>query len=133
MTLAALPENGYIFNNQFFGSGARGTLTIETQGIQHHFLKLRDSRTGELKLSFFVRAGETVDMEVPAGVYTLSYASGETWYGIKDLFGEDTYYAKSDDLFPFTVTEESATWWKVELYLNSDGNMDTYTIDADEF
>lgn len=84
-------------------------------------------------MSFFVRAGETANVDVPLGEYTLYYATGETWYGPELVFGDETIYYKADETFDFYEEGGYINGWTVELYLQFDGNLSTDTIDPDEF
>jgi len=76
-------------------------LAILSEGSSHHFVKLVDSISGNEVMIFFVRAGEKVKVNVPGGTFEMKYASGETWYGAKYLFGPETSYTRADKLFHF--------------------------------
>jgi hypothetical protein len=128
----AMPENGSVIHQFDYGE-VTAPLTIVTDGDKNYYVKLRDSVTGTEALSFFVRAGMSAEVEVPLGTYELSYAYGTYWYGVKYLFGDDTLCAKADDVFEFTQDDDYVYGWTVELYLQTDGNLDFDFIDADEF
>ena len=64
----------------------------------NYFIKLISTSSRRTVMSVFVRSGTTVEVDVPLGNYELRYASGETWYGHKHLFGQDTAYSKADEL-----------------------------------
>ena len=112
---------------------AVGPLEIVTRGENNYLVKLRDYYTGNEVMSFYVRGGETANVEVPVGTYELSYACGPTWYGIEHLFGEETRCAKADDIFSFEIDGEYVTGWTVELYLQADGNLSTEYMDIADF
>lgn len=135
LTPHELPSNGFIIYPTIKGysSESCGLLTVVASVSESYYIKLRDRETGDLVLSFFVRAGMTVDVNVPYGEYELSYACGESWYGYNFLFGADTSYARADDTFIFEDYGDSYTWWTVELYRQYGGNLDTEPIDSDEF
>lgn len=126
------PDNGYIVL-PIGGYDDGGQLTIETQGPEIYYIKLRDIHTNSIVLSFFVHGGSSVDVRIPFGEYEMSYACGETWYGYQYLFGKDTSYCKAEDTFVFERNGDSATWWTVELYLQTNGNLSTEPIDPDDF
>lgn len=128
----AMPENGSIIHQYTYGE-VTAPLTIVTDGDENYYVKLKDSVTGAEALSFFVRAGMSAEVEVPLGTYELSYAYGSYWYGVKYLFGDETLCAKADDIFEFTQDGDYVYGWTVELYLQTDGNLDFDYIDADEF
>ncbi len=99
----------------------------------YYFIKLKDPQTSRDEFILFVHGGHSVTTEVPLGDYYLYYAYGDTWYGTNDLFGPETVYNKSDDLFNFYEEDGYVNGWTVELYLQNNGNMDTIEIGEDEF
>lgn len=88
-------------------------------------------------MSFYVRGGSPLTVNVPVGTYELRYAAGQVWYGPKYLFGPDTVRKKGDKLVSFSVTRtaDGVTWTEgtVELIPQTGGNFPTTTIDASEF
>ena len=126
------PDTGALLSRSRY-SQPTGPLEIVTRGTDDYVVKLRDVDTGEEVLSFYVRAGETAEVEVPLGSYELSYACGQTWYGTKHLFGDSTRCAKADEVFTFELDGRSVTGWTVELYLQTNGNLSTESIDLGEF
>lgn len=125
-----LPANGEIlFEN---GWDRVAPFTVVTRGDENFFIKLKNISGSEI-LTFFVRAGETVDIDVPLGTFMLYYATGETWYGEENLFGETTGRYRAVDLFDFYEEDGYVNGWTVELYLQTNGNLDTEPISADEF
>ena len=86
------------------------------------------TRSGTTRISFFVRAGDTVTVGVPCEYLCCYFAYGDTWYGYDHLFGEDTYYAK-DDKYQNYIDYT----WEYTLYPVNDGNFSQTPIDEDEF
>lgn len=80
-------------------------------------------------MSFYVRAGETVTVGVPADYLYIYFASGETWYGTTDLFGSNTNYSMDDELLDFTDGRS----WTYTLYPVNNGNFSETPIDPDDF
>ena len=130
-----LPPNGRIVFPSIKGYPEEGCglLTIEASNYENYYVKLRDVNTGKVALSFIVHAGMSVDVNVPFGEYVLTYACGDEWYGYGYLFGEDTSYCMAEETFIFKDYGDSVTWWEVELYLQTNGNLETTTIDPDDF
>ncbi len=88
-------------------------------------------------LVFFVRPGQTAEMMVPAGEYTIKFAAGNEWYGVKDLFGYYTGCFKADEPLSFTTYYSaygnSISGYSIELSANMMGNMKMTMIDPSEF
>lgn len=83
--------------------------------------------------SYFIRGGDTLDINLPQGSYELKYAHGDTWYGTKYLFGDDTSYAKADKTFDFECYSNMCTGYTVELIRQLNGNLSTTTLDPSQF
>ncbi len=126
-TLTALPEpkSGTILVGQedFYGS----ELTITASGKSSYVVKLKNSY-GTTKLSFYVRAGETVTVGVPAEYLYVYFASGDTWYGPTHYFGSRTHYSMDDEILDFTQRT-----WKYTLYPVDNGNFSETPIDPKDF
>ena len=108
-------------------------LEIKASGGNSHYIKLESTSDPKQYVTFFVRAGSTVEVDIPFGRYYLKYASGDTWYGVSNLFGLKTTYTKSDDIFDFYLEDGYANGYTVTLYPVTNGNMHTETISASEF
>lgn len=125
------PFNGEVIYE--ISSDRIAPLTIKTSGSDSYLVKLKKSGSGEDVLSVYVCGGESIDIDVPLGTFQLVYASGSVWYGPTHLFGEDTSYAKADELFEFYEEDGYVNGWTVSLYPVSNGNLDTTPIDPEEF
>ena len=95
------PPSGYIF--QTAGQGDIPRLTIVAPVDKNAYVRLKDCETGETALSFYVRAGDTVQACIPTIRCEFYYVLGDTWYGAESLFGSEGVYAKSDKPLDFTV------------------------------
>lgn len=84
--------------------------------------------TGNTVLSFYVRAGETATVDVPARPLQVFFASGDTWYGFDNLFGPETQYSKDDDVLDF-----GEYTYEYTLYPVTNGNFSQTPIDASDF
>lgn len=102
-------------------------ITVTASHGSSCLVKLKDVYKDDV-LSFYVRAGETVTINVPQNKMYVYFASGDTWYGIEHLFGEDTYYSKDDTLLDFANYT-----WEYTLYPVTNGNFSQTPINADEF
>lgn len=128
---APVPENGQVLYSNDLDRVA--PLSVVTRGNNNFCVKLKSIGGTTDILTFFVRAGETVEIDVPLGKYTLYYATGETWYGESILFGESTLYYKADDVFDFYEADGFVNGWTIELYAQVNGNLSTESIDSSEF
>lgn len=92
------------------------------------------STTTDLEYMFFVKGGQrTMEYNLLCDTYVATLATGYTWYGIKNLFGEETQYYKFDKLFDFYHEDGYACGCTLTLYESVDGNLSKTTISADEF
>lgn len=119
------PRSGTVLEGQKLYEGSE--LTIHASGGESCVVKLKSS-SGTTLLSFYVRAGDSVTVNVPEKYMYVYFASGKTWYGPKELFGEKTSYSKDDDLLDF-----SRYTWEYTLYPITNGNFSETPIDANEF
>ena len=126
-----LPENGQIVYTN--GEAGVAPLEIVTTGSSNYLIKLKKRYIGSDVMSFFVRGGSTVEVDVPLGTYDLYYATGQNWYGEEALFGEKTRYYKATEPFEFYEEDGYVNGWTVELFLQQNGNLETDTIDPEEF
>lgn len=126
-----LPKTGDILDSSTRVREA--PFTVSTRGDSNYLVKLKDSITGYDVMVFFVRGGETAELDVPLGDFEMYYATGEEWYGLDDLFGDDTRYYKAEDRFMFYEENGYINGWTVELYLQSNGNLDTVSVDKSDF
>lgn len=125
------PKNGYVFEHP--AGDMVAPLTVKTSGTDDYYVALKHTTTSSKNMSFYVRGGSTVTIDVPLGVYEIYYASGSAWYGKDDLFGTDTAYYKCEDVFPFTASGDGYDGWTLTLYPVANGNLETDAIDPEEF
>ena len=120
------PASGTILTGkEYYGS----EITVTAGSNDHYVVSLKDS-SGTVRLAFFVKAGETVTVGVPAEYLHVYFASGDTWYGYGKglMFGEDTVYAKDDTAQDF----ENYTW-EYTLKPVYDGNFTEDPSNENEF
>lgn len=123
LTPVVAPASGTIIFGQ---EGYVSEITINTSS-QSCVVKLKDSYGTDV-ISFFVRAHETVTVGLPGQFMYVYFASGETWYGENELFGEDTYYSMDDNGIDFSQYTMEYT-----LYPVTNGNFSETPIDENEF
>ena len=98
-----------------------------------YFIKLEDNITNKAVMTFYVIGGENFETTVPLGNYTLKYATGEEWYGAEYLFGPDTQYYYSSDIFDFTEDSNGVSGWTITLIKQQGGNLSTYSMDPSKW
>lgn len=122
-----LPETGATNKPNLHGNSP---LQIKTNAGSHYWVKIVNSYNEKDELaSFFIRGGETLDVNLPIGSYVVKYAYGDTWYGRDYLFGEDTGYSKADEVLEFYHGQG----YVIELIQQLNGNLHTTAIDESQF
>lgn len=84
-------------------------------------------------MSFYVKNGSSVSVNVPLGLYEIYYATGNTWYGEGHLFGNETARYKCNEEFEFYVDGDYVEGYALTLYAVPNGNMDTEKVPENEF
>lgn len=62
-------------------------LQVKTSAGRDYVVTLYDAETGEAALAAFIKGGVFFRALVPPGVFSVSFATGETWQGEEELFG----------------------------------------------
>ena len=121
----SLPKSGqvYIGNDLYRES----KLSIKSSSSKSCYIKLKGT-SGIDVFSFFVRAGDSVTVDVPRGYYYVYFSYGTTWYGAEYLFGEETTYSKDDELRDF-----NNYIWSYRLTPMIGGNFSETPVDEEEF
>ena len=122
-----LPETGATNKPNLYGDSP---LQIKTNPGSHYWVKIVNAyNEQEEVVSYFIRGGETLDVNLPTGSYVVKYAYGDTWYGEEHLFGENTGYSKADEVFEFYHNQG----YVIELIQQLNGNLHTTAIDESQF
>lgn len=126
-----LPQTGII--EKWFSEGL-APLEIKTKfKDNNYFIKLVNTSTEEEVLTAFIRAGETLNVDVPIGSCQLRFANGNTWYGVRFFFGPTTIFSKADTTFVFRQEGLRVAGYTVELYLQRHGNLRTKEMSPFDF
>ena len=114
-------------------TGQRGSspFRIVTNRDADYYVKLVDYSSNSEKLGIFVKGGQPLEIEVPAGSYKLKYAYGESWRGLNWLFGPDNHTKYQQSMSRLDFTKSSG--YTVELIKQAGGNMQTRGISAANF
>ena len=130
LTQQALPQTGW--GRSSSGGSSFGSISIQTRyGAGNLWVKIVEAYSAQREVAvFFIRAGDSYRINLPYGTYRIKMASGDTWYGTKDLFGSKTSYTVADDTFPIASRGDN---WTVQLIPQVNGNLQEKTISAGEF
>lgn len=127
------PTSG-IYAENLSGQQAIAPLEIRTDSSgADYYVKLVNVATNEDTLTMFIRGGEAIEVEVPLGNYEIRYAAGSNWYGDIDLFGSDTSYSKADTTFNFVDNGYQISGYSLTLYQVVNGNLETKSLDKNQF
>jgi len=108
-------------------------LTVKTSTGTNYYIKLQNAQTHREIASFFIRSGETLNVNVPVGRYEMKYATWPTWYGPKYLFGSQTAYSKAKAVFDFSFDGYRYSGYTVELIQQAGGNLSTGHINPSQW
>lgn len=128
----SMPENTELYHNEAFISSSVDIVFDGGASPWPNYIKVYSGDS--LVSALFVGAGAKVTIQVPEGTYTFKPASGDTWFGEKDMFGEGGYYSVM--LFEESGEEIAMTGntiYTITLYTDGDGNVGEKTVGRDGF
>lgn len=91
-------------------------------GSTLHVVKMEEWNTRRPVLMTFVPGGSTAKLEVPLGIYRIKIASGDTWYGMDDLFGPSTRVQTAEKPLQFYAEGNTITGHTLHLQSVAGGN-----------
>jgi curved DNA-binding protein CbpA len=131
-----LPEHGnLLLSDRIFNyTGTTAPLKITTRDSDGNYvMKVVDWNSGEFVAEYFIKRGSTFSVELPLGSYKLKFASGDTWYGTKYLFGPMTAYSYVPDKLDFYISGDYAQGHRLELIPQVGGNLETPRMRATDW
>jgi len=109
-------------------------LSVTASFSHNYYIYLDCISNPDNDMAFFVKRGNTVNLDVPLGTYSVYYATGDIWYGTQHLFGSSTVYCKCDGTFNFYISSDGYyNGYTLELIEQHNGNLDTETVNPSEF
>ena len=130
----AEPESGTILVNR--SKGEYGSVTVRA-GSSPALIKLERINDPDSYLTFYVRAGETGTVHPKDGHYRLRYATGEKWYGEKELFGSTTLCREVDAVLSFSTDRVAndvlSQSYQIVLEAPKDGGPRAPEVSIDDF
>ncbi|MGN0629325.1 MAG: hypothetical protein ACI4IW_06825 [Oscillospiraceae bacterium] len=120
------PESGTILSGEEYEDSQ---ITVTASTSSSYVISLKNV-FGEEKVTFYVRAGDTVTVGAPAEYLYVYFASGTDWYGYGKglMFGDNTVYSKDNEMLDFTQYT-----WEYTLTPVYDGNFSETSSDEKEF
>jgi len=131
-----LPAQGALQISDWAAShkGQTAPLRISTrESGGHHVMKVVDWNTGQFQGAYFIHRGTALTIELPLGSYRLKFASGEKWYGLKNLFGPETTYSCIPDPMDFYISGNYASGHGIELTPQAGDKLETRRMKAAEW
>lgn len=126
LTPVSEPTSGTILSGYEDSNGAK--ISVTASSGKSCVVKLK-TISGVTRLSFYVRAGDTVEIYVPCENLYVFFASGTTWYGQNHLFGKNTSYLVDNEIREFVKGHTYA----YKLAPVEGGNLSLTSIDEDDF
>ena len=89
----AWPKNCELYRNPAYG-GKKTHLNIRVDGDVDYatFIKIY-AENGDYVLGVFIDGSSSTTVKIPGGTYFIKKGTGYDWYGVKEAFGDDGYYA----------------------------------------
>lgn len=123
----ARPYSGGLYGTGGYYTSPLQIITPSTGG-EDYFVKLVNKATGGT-VGIYVRSGMTTKMEVPDGTYSVRYATGSQWFGLRFLFGLDASYSRAGQDFIFN----NGSGYTLTLQKIPNGNLHTTAMSASDF
>lgn len=111
------PKSGTELKRTFqFQGGGLLTLNAVSGPV---VVTVTDTEEPDQYVRFYVRMGETVEINLPASVYDITYQLGICWFGDEIGFGEVCYEGGYEEPFDFSSSSDNA-WitnihWEVSI------------------
>ena len=136
----ARPQTSVLFNTSNL-TDFNPAIAIKNGSGLDHLIKIYNSRENCVSMAY-VRRGDTLEIELEPGNYTIKSASGTQWLDKFDFFGPRTTYSKYSTLDGNTsmilTKEKKVDGWNADVITLSltkvvNGNIITKTIGKDSF
>jgi len=130
-----MPKSGEIYRlNQLDPQSQNPKLQVITDPSgPNYFIKLQSNDSKKVALTAFIKAGDTVLLQIPVGAYSVKFASGSVWYGTKFLFGDATDYSRIKDPLIFSIEDNQTKGHSLTLKSVLNGNLKRQNISPNDF
>lgn len=105
LTPISKPKTGLVYRSSYEDELA--PFTVVANSDTDYYLRLCQGH--KIIRAYYIHAGETLDVEVPLGTYSLNYACSpytSSWFGKEHLWGTHTSFYKSLDSWTFYVDDD---------------------------
>lgn len=120
------------YSGGLYGTGGYSTspfrIITPSYGGEDYFIKLVNKRNGK-SVGVYVRSGTTTEVKIPDGTYSVRYAMGSQWFGLRFLFGLDASYSRAGQDFIFN----NGSGYTLTLQKIPNGNLHTTAMSASDF
>ncbi|GEM_PF-1827990 len=86
-----IPSSSELYRNPDY---SKKSVTFKVRNNSDEDSVVKMYKNGDLVTMFFIQAGSTATVKIPAGTYTINRGFGTTWYGTEELFGDEGRYYK---------------------------------------
>jgi len=111
------PSAGSVIAFQEPAGQTKAGFTIDATATSRalHVIKVEEWNTQRPVLMTFVPGGATVKVDLPLGIYRIKIASGDTWYGMDELFGPGTRVQTGEKPLQFYMEGNAITGHTLRL------------------
>ena len=120
------PSSGLLYGGNYYGSPFQ--VKTPTYSSDDYFIKLVNTSSGN-SVGIYVRGGDSTEVSVPDGTYSVRYATGKKWHGTRLLFGLDAHFSKANQTFTFS----NGHGYTLTLQKIVNGNLHTSSMPAQDF
>jgi hypothetical protein len=113
------PDTGVLFSGS--DSSAFAPLRVNAAEGDPTYVKVY-STGGELVKTVFIKSSDSITFYLPKGSYILKYATGSSWYGEEEMFGENGIYQKAETTLEMTT---EGNGYEITLQKVANGNLDS--------
>lgn len=110
----------------------KAPLKVIAGSSTNYYIYFKNKSNSSNDFAFYLAAGKSKTLKVPLGTYVCYYATGQTWYGKKELFGSATYRRKFSQDFTFRIKNNRYMGFKITFSV-ANGNLPSSYVGSGEF
>lgn len=130
---ALRPANGKKFADNI--KWGRCTFKVTGSETCDSCVKVESTTDGNVYTTIYLRAGETVTLNLKDDVYICKYTAGADWFGEKPMFGKEAVYTKVNGTIDCTTTYSGGYVYYHNFTFTIPGSLDKMAdnISAEDF